>query len=100
MRCPERGRAQQSADGHLLAGATNDATFVKFCQALDIPHLAEDKRFQGPETRVENQRILIPILEECFATRSMFDCVKRFEEFLKQAREYDAAYQVNEDPRT
>jgi crotonobetainyl-CoA:carnitine CoA-transferase CaiB-like acyl-CoA transferase len=66
-------------DGYLLAGATNDPTFVRFCEALGMPDLAEDKRFQGPEMRVENRDILIPILEKCFANKSMFDCVERFE---------------------
>jgi crotonobetainyl-CoA:carnitine CoA-transferase CaiB-like acyl-CoA transferase len=72
-------QAFKCSDGYLLAGATNDPTFKRFCEAIEMPHLALDERFQGPQRRVANRDILIPILEACFVNRRVYDMYEKFE---------------------
>jgi crotonobetainyl-CoA:carnitine CoA-transferase CaiB-like acyl-CoA transferase len=72
-------QAFQCADGFLLTGATNDATWRRFCKALGRPDLAEDARFLTNDLRLEHRTTLIPILKSIFASRTVTDWVSRFE---------------------
>jgi crotonobetainyl-CoA:carnitine CoA-transferase CaiB-like acyl-CoA transferase len=47
-------------------GIGNDSQWRQFCEKADINEWAEDDRFITNEKRVENRRILIPLLEELF----------------------------------
>ena len=53
-----------AADGDIVVAVGNDALFVKFCDVLGIPSLAEDSRFTTNKGRVENQDALRPLLGE------------------------------------
>ena len=72
-------QAFRCADGYMLAGAPNDAAWVRFCDALDWPELAQDARFHGNAARVEQRSTLVPMLEERFGRRPVAAWVERFE---------------------
>ena len=72
-------QAFRCQDGFMLAGAPNDAAWIRFCDALDWPELGRDPRFQGNVARVEQRDVLIPMLEERFGRQSVAYWVERFE---------------------
>lgn len=72
-------QAFKCADDYLLAGAPNDAAWVRFCKALERPEIASDPRFIGAVKRAEQRSVLIPMLEERFAQQPVAYCVERFE---------------------
>jgi crotonobetainyl-CoA:carnitine CoA-transferase CaiB-like acyl-CoA transferase len=72
-------QAFRCRDGHMLAGAPNDGAWARFCEALEWPELAQEKRFHGNVARVEQRAVLIPMLEARFAERSVAEWVARFE---------------------
>lgn len=72
-------QAFRCTNGHLLAGATNDAAWRRFCEAIDRPELAGDERFRDNELRVRNRDQLVPMLEERFATNTVAHWTARLE---------------------
>ena len=72
-------QAFRCQDGFMLAGAPNDAAWVRFCDALSWSELASEPRFQGNIARVEQRLVLIPMLEERFARQTVVYWVERFE---------------------
>jgi crotonobetainyl-CoA:carnitine CoA-transferase CaiB-like acyl-CoA transferase len=56
-------QAFRAGDGWIVIGGGNDGLFVKIAKALGRPELADDPRFTTNAKRVENRRILIPLLE-------------------------------------
>src|SRR5690606_15337295 len=59
----------QCADGELMIAAGNDALFTRLCRTLGHPEWAEDARFLHNPERVQNRRVLIPMLEGQTAQR-------------------------------
>lgn len=53
-----------TADGDIVVAVGNDMLFVKFCEVLETPTLAEDVRFATNKGRVEHQDALRPLLAE------------------------------------
>jgi crotonobetainyl-CoA:carnitine CoA-transferase CaiB-like acyl-CoA transferase len=72
-------QAFRCSDGWMLAGATNDAVWLRFCDALELPELAKDERFHGPENRAAKRDILVPMLEAQFATKPVAHWMERME---------------------
>ena len=72
-------QAFRCADGYMLAGAPNDAAWMRFCDALEWAELAHDARFASGASRVEQRNTLVPMLEERFSHRPVADWVQRFE---------------------
>jgi crotonobetainyl-CoA:carnitine CoA-transferase CaiB-like acyl-CoA transferase len=72
-------QAFKCADGYMLAGAPNDAAWIRFCNALEWPELAQDPRFIGAVKRAEQRDVLVPMLEERFGHKSVAYWVERFE---------------------
>lgn len=72
-------QAFRCQDGHMLAGAPNDSAWTRFCDALEWPELAFDRRFQGNVVRVEQRDVLIPMLEDRFSRHPVAYWVERFE---------------------
>jgi crotonobetainyl-CoA:carnitine CoA-transferase CaiB-like acyl-CoA transferase len=62
-------QAFPTADGHIMVAAGNDNLFRAFCGAIARTELAGDARFATNSKRVENRRVLIPMLEELFRTQ-------------------------------
>lgn len=67
------------SDGYVLAGATNDAAWRRFCKAIDRDDLACDPRFASNDLRVENKAVLIGLLEVIFRARTVGEWVERFD---------------------
>jgi crotonobetainyl-CoA:carnitine CoA-transferase CaiB-like acyl-CoA transferase len=61
----------QCADGELMIAAGNDTLFGKLCRVLGHAEWAADARFLHNPERVQNRRILIPLLEGQTAQRPL-----------------------------
>ncbi len=64
-------QAFHAADGWIVIGGGNDGLFVKLAKALGRPELGSDPRFVTNANRVENRKVLIPILEAEVAGRTI-----------------------------
>jgi len=53
----------ETADGHVIVAAGNDAQFDRFCAIIGRDDLAADPRFAKNSARLENRDALIPILQ-------------------------------------
>ena len=69
----------QCSDGKINLQAGGDEDFKRLCAVIKRPELFEDERFSSRRKRVANAHVLIPMLEEIFAQRSMNEW---FEEML------------------
>lgn len=58
-------------DGHLVLALMVESFFVKFCNAVGRPDLAEDKRFATPTARKENRQALDAIVADTLSTRTI-----------------------------
>jgi len=58
-------------DGYVVVATRQDNFWVKLCEALSRPDLAGDPRFATNGDRVRHRDVLVPILEEIFATRTI-----------------------------
>lgn len=56
----------RASDGYFALGIGNDGQWKQFCESVGIKDWAEDDRFKTNAKRVENRKILIPLLEELF----------------------------------
>jgi crotonobetainyl-CoA:carnitine CoA-transferase CaiB-like acyl-CoA transferase len=59
-------QAFRTADGYVLAGATNDAAWVRMAEALGVPELGTDPRYAGAQGRSERREELIALLEPLY----------------------------------
>lgn len=57
------------ADQDIMLVCGNDAQFVKCCEVLGRPELAQDPRFVTNRDRIVHRSVLIAILEEIFITK-------------------------------
>ncbi|TAJ81969.1 CaiB/BaiF CoA-transferase family protein [Reyranella sp.] len=57
-------------NGHVLAGATNDAAWQRLCAAIGATELAADPALATTTLRIENRDKVISALSAIFATRS------------------------------
>ena len=63
-------QAFATEDGHVLAGATNDAAWQRLCAAIGATELAADPALATTTLRIENRDKVISALSAIFATRS------------------------------
>ncbi len=61
-------QAFSAADGAIMVAAGNDNLYRRLCTAIARPELAIDPRFRSNKDRVVNRHVLVPILEQIFAT--------------------------------
>ncbi|HIP23688.1 MAG TPA: CoA transferase [Rhodobacteraceae bacterium] len=59
----------EAKDGHVIVAVGNDSQFVRFCEILGVPEMAEDADFATNINRIHNRDVLLPKLEALFATR-------------------------------
>ena len=59
----------RAADKDIIITAANDGQFRKLCQVLDIPEVAEDRRFAHNADRTANREQLRPLLLDRLAQR-------------------------------
>ena len=63
-------QAFRTADGHVLAGATNNAAWQRMAGVLGVPDLATDPRFAAAGERSARREELIAIIEPLFRART------------------------------
>lgn len=71
-----------AADGqkdHIIVAVGNDAQYVKFCKAANIPELGMNPLFAKNRDRVRNRAQLVPILETVMKTRTKADWLAALE---------------------
>lgn len=64
-------------DGHILVAVGNDAQFARFCDAIDLPELAQDDRYVTNLARIENRDALLPLISAALCTFEKAEVLKR-----------------------
>jgi formyl-CoA transferase/CoA:oxalate CoA-transferase len=67
----------QTANGDLVIAGGNDEIWRRLCDALDLPHLADDSRFRTNRDRAAHYAQLRPLLDSALRARSRDEWVKR-----------------------
>jgi crotonobetainyl-CoA:carnitine CoA-transferase CaiB-like acyl-CoA transferase len=67
----------KAADAYLTLGVANNGLWKQCCAALERPDLVTDSRFDTVARRVEHRAVLVPLLNEIFAARSVDEWLKR-----------------------
>lgn len=57
-------------DGHIMLAANLEPKWISLCNLINKPEWLKDPRFQKNKNRVENRKVLIPLLEEVFQTKT------------------------------
>lgn len=73
-------QAYPTADGYLNVGLASQKLWLKFCEAVDRPDLAEDPRFETNADRVEHMDELEAELSELFRQRTTDEWVEKLAE--------------------
>jgi crotonobetainyl-CoA:carnitine CoA-transferase CaiB-like acyl-CoA transferase len=83
------------ADGKwiILAEPQSDRFWAQFCEAIGLPELKDDPRFDTALKRRQTYAELIPLLDKAFATKTRDEWIKYFEE-----KGYEFAYAPIYDP--
>jgi crotonobetainyl-CoA:carnitine CoA-transferase CaiB-like acyl-CoA transferase len=61
----------EAQDGHLIVAIGNDAQFARFCDHIGKPEWITDSRFAKNSARVANRDILVPIMADIIASRTV-----------------------------
>ncbi len=64
-------QAFECADGYIVVATRQEVFWTRLCDALEAPELAADPRFAANPDRVANREVLVPILEDIFAGRTV-----------------------------
>ncbi|WP_164778514.1 CoA transferase [Mesorhizobium sp. M7A.F.Ca.US.006.01.1.1] len=72
-------QAFMCSDQFILAGATNDVAWRRFCTALGCDEYALDERFVTNDMRLANRAVLVPLLEERFRAHPVQHWIDHFE---------------------
>lgn len=62
-------QAFSCADRQIFIVVGNNAQYQRFCDAIGRPDLFSDERFCTGPLRIANRKVILPILEEIFATK-------------------------------
>ncbi|HJN44921.1 MAG: formyl-CoA transferase [Acidobacteria bacterium] len=65
----------QAKDGWLNLGIANDSLWRRYCDAIDRPDLGDDPRFAAAPDRVAHRGVLVPIIVELTAARTVQEWV-------------------------
>lgn len=68
-----------TSDGYMILAIGNDAQFARFCNAIECPQWAVDKRFATNEARLTNRSELISMISGQTVKRSTHDWVSLLE---------------------
>jgi crotonobetainyl-CoA:carnitine CoA-transferase CaiB-like acyl-CoA transferase len=69
-------QAFRTRDGHVLAGATNDAAWRRLCMAIGADALGNDPAYATSAQRIAEREPVIAALSEIFATRRTEEWVR------------------------
>ncbi len=90
-------RARDGRD--VLICANTERMWQQLCQALEIPELINDPRFESNERRHANRGSLEPILERAFAQYDCADLLKRFHEYGIPSAPVNSVAEALADPQ-
>jgi crotonobetainyl-CoA:carnitine CoA-transferase CaiB-like acyl-CoA transferase len=93
-------QAFPTADGYIMVAAGNDNLFRALCGAIARTELASDERFATNSKRVENRRVLVPMLEDIFRARARADWQARLDAAGVPAAPIENVAQVVASPQT
>jgi len=71
--------AYQTKDSHVVVGTLNEDAWSKLCAVLELRELVNDERFNDPQKRVANRKVLDETLSKVFITQLSSEWVDRFE---------------------
>ena len=71
--------ALKTADGHMVVGVNSQRLWMRFCEALGEPGLAEDASFDSPAIRMKNRDALQARLETILARDTAANWVLKLE---------------------
>lgn len=66
-------------DGELIIAVGNDSQFAKLCDVIGRPDLCADERYSANANRIRNREVLVPLLQDIFAGRSVADWIALIE---------------------
>jgi crotonobetainyl-CoA:carnitine CoA-transferase CaiB-like acyl-CoA transferase len=92
-------QAFEAADGHVVVGATNDALWQRFCEAVALEALARDPRFATNEGRVRHRREILAAIEPVLRRRPRAEWVARLREAGVPCAPVNAIDEVFGDPQ-
>jgi glutaryl-CoA transferase len=87
------------SDGHFILTVGNDAQFRKLCEYAEIRELADDPRFATNASRVRNREILMPMLRQVTARRTVAEWVEAMERLQVPCGPVNRIDQVFDDPQ-
>ncbi len=68
-----------TADGHIMLAIGNDIQFRRFCDLTGLSDLADDPKYATNRARVDNRKVLIPMLCETLAAKPSNDWIELFQ---------------------
>jgi crotonobetainyl-CoA:carnitine CoA-transferase CaiB-like acyl-CoA transferase len=72
-------QAFPTRDGYIMVAAGNDNLFRALCGAIGHPDVAADARFSTNSKRVENRKVLVPMLENIFRDKPGTDWLAKLD---------------------
>ena len=90
--------AYKTADDYIIVAAGNDALFLKFADAIDAPHLAQEATYKSNEMRCQNVEQLKQDVEAQLAHRSAAEWLNVLEEAGVPCGPINNIEQVLNDP--
>ena len=91
-------QAFPTKDTSLVVGAANQSTWLKFVEAIDSPHLAEDPRFETSNSRMTNLDALVETLTEILSHRTTSEWLVKLEAGGVPAGPVYDVKEMSEDP--
>ncbi len=73
-------QAFKTKDIYIVVAPREEGFWRKMCEAMGLPHLVDDPRFETNLKRIENRGELIPILQEVFITKGSEEWLRIFSE--------------------
>ena len=70
----------KAKDGDVFTIYGSDPMWPKFCQVLEIEHLANDPRFENDAVRIQHVDELNEVLDEAFSKKTRAEWAQRFKE--------------------
>ncbi|HEV2533278.1 CaiB/BaiF CoA-transferase family protein [Phenylobacterium sp.] len=71
--------ALKTADGHMVVGVNNQRLWLRFCEAIGAPEMAEEEAFARPNRRVRNRDALQARIEAILMTDTSANWMARLE---------------------
>ena len=93
-------QAFPTKDTSLVVGAANQSTWLKFVEAIESPHLAEDPHFETSNSRMTNLDALVETLTEILSHRTTAAWLEKLEAAGVPAGPVYDVKEMSEDPHT